>query len=95
MKPEASVVGVRELRTHLSAYLRKVGSGARIVIGSRGRRPIAQLVPVEPVPSEATIGRLVARGVARRGVGKPGTIPKVRPKRLRRTIAQLVVEDRR
>ena len=95
MKPETSVIGVRELRTHLSAYLRQAGGGARIVIGARGRRPIAQLVPIEPVPSEGTLRRLAERGAAHRGVGKPGALPKVRPRRLRRAIAQIVVEERR
>ena len=40
--------GVRELRIHLSRYLRKVKQGENILITERGRA-IAQIVPVNSV----------------------------------------------
>ncbi len=46
MKPEP-MVGVRDLRARLSAYLRSVSRGASITIGNRRRQPVARLVPVE------------------------------------------------
>ena len=36
-KPE--VIGVGELRTHMSAYLRAVARGETVTIGDRRRRP--------------------------------------------------------
>jgi prevent-host-death family protein len=39
MKQRPAVVGVRELRAHLSAYLRRVASGETVTIGDRRRRP--------------------------------------------------------
>lgn len=39
-------VGVHEAKTHFSRLLRRVSAGEEIVI-TRGREPIARLVPVE------------------------------------------------
>lgn len=40
-------VGIRELKTHLSRYVKKVKDGDEILVTERGRI-IARLVPVEP-----------------------------------------------
>jgi prevent-host-death family protein len=48
-------VSVRNLKNQLSAYLRRVESGTRLVVTDRGR-PIAELGPVQPEdisPAEA------------------------------------------
>ncbi len=61
--------GIRELRSELSALVRRAGSGERIVV-TIGGRAVAQLGPVEPSSAEVTIDDLVARGLlepARRG----------------------------
>jgi prevent-host-death family protein len=42
-----NTVGVRELKTHLSRHLRRVRSGARLIVTERGRA-IATIDPVEP-----------------------------------------------
>ncbi len=47
MKKRVTVIGVRELRAHLSAYLRTVAREETVTIGDRRRQPIARLVPVE------------------------------------------------
>jgi prevent-host-death family protein len=49
------VVGIRELKQHLSEYLRRVGEGEVIYVTDRGR-PIATLNPV-------TSGNPLERGV--------------------------------
>ncbi len=39
-------VGTRQLRNHLSAYLRRVKAGETITITERGK-PVGQIVPVQ------------------------------------------------
>jgi prevent-host-death family protein len=93
MARREATIGVRELRTRLSAYLREVASGKTITIGDRARRPIARLVPVQRCPDAEVLDRLAARGVLARGAGKPSPKP-VKPRRRGRTVAEIVIEDR-
>lgn len=94
MSKREPVVGVRELRARLSAYLRAVRRGETVVIGDRRRIPVARLVPVRQAPGSEALDRLVERGVLLRGRGKPGAGPRVRSRR-RRLVSDLVLEDRR
>lgn len=58
---EHNETGIRELKTHLSAYLREVKAGKTIVITEHGE-PIGQLVPIaESVDKK--LERLVESGV--------------------------------
>jgi prevent-host-death family protein len=59
MDPDESMVGVRELRQHLSKYLRRVVRGETLEVTDRGR-PVAVLAPL-PQPSTA-LEQLVASG---------------------------------
>jgi prevent-host-death family protein len=52
-------VGVRELRQHLSAYLRRVREGERLIVTERNR-PVAELVPLGR--EHPGLRRLVAEG---------------------------------
>ena len=90
-----TIVGVRELRARLSAYLRAVSGGAAITVGDRQRRPLARLVPAAPTPDQEALERLASRGVVQRGVGKPGAAPRRRPRLRRRQVSDIVIEDRR
>lgn len=45
--PDPRTVKVQEAKTRLSELLREVEEGAEITI-SRGRTPVARLVPIEP-----------------------------------------------
>ncbi|PYO55157.1 MAG: hypothetical protein DMD83_20870 [Candidatus Rokuibacteriota bacterium] len=90
-----TIVGVRELRARLSAYLRAVSGGAAITVGDRRRRPLARLVPAAPTPDQEALERLASRGVVQRGVGKPGAAPRRRPRLRRRQVSDIVIEDRR
>jgi prevent-host-death family protein len=88
------VVGVRELRTHLSAYLRRVVSGESVTVSDRRRQPIARLVPVKRTPEDEWLDKLAARGV----VVAP-TAPLVLSKSIRlrgkgKLASQVVQEDR-
>jgi prevent-host-death family protein len=68
------VVGVRELKAHLSRYLAGVRAGERIVITARGEQ-VAELVPVsgelQTLAQLAREGRLSWSG--RRPVFRPAT----------------------
>jgi prevent-host-death family protein len=89
------LVGVRELRARLSAYLRSVSRGATIVIGNRRRQPVARLVPMTRSAETELLDRLAERGVVRRGVGMPGRSPRVKPRKTRRLLSDIVIADRR
>ena len=59
-------MGVRELRQHLSRYLRRVTAGETLVVTERGR-PVAV---VSPIPNlDDPLERMIAEGKARRGIG--------------------------
>jgi len=88
-----AIVGVRQLKSQLSAYLRRAGSGARFTVTDRGR-PIATIGPVDTTEDPAWARRMVKDGGARWAGGKPAG--------LRRRISQkgalasrMVIEDRR
>jgi prevent-host-death family protein len=95
MKRVERTVGVRELRAHLSAYLRAVARGETVTIGDRSRRPVARLVPAQETASREALERLAASGVVQRGVGKPGRSLRVKARPGRRPVSDLVREDRR
>jgi len=94
MKQTEAIVGVRELRTRLSAYLRAVAQGQTVTIGDRRRQPVARLVPVRRSPDEDVLERLAGRGVMQRGVGKPSGKPRVTSRSRRRLVSDMVIEDR-
>jgi prevent-host-death family protein len=86
-------VGIRELRNHLSRYLRRVKAGEQVTVKERGRA-IAQLVPMEPGAEHDALNALLREGLARWAGGKPQGAahpPKVRG----RPVAEIVREDRR
>jgi prevent-host-death family protein len=94
MKRTETVIGVRELRARLSAYLRAVAHGKTVTIGDRRGQPVARLVPVVRSDDEDVLERLAAHGVIQRGIGKPGGKPRVRPRRSGRLASDIVIEDR-
>lgn len=86
-------VGIRELKMHLSEWLRRVEAGERVLVTDRGRA-IASLAPVEPRPQLEWVHQLVARGQARWSGGKPEGL--ARPVRSRgKAASRMVLEDRR
>jgi len=86
-------VGIKALKDHLSAYVRRVRAGERIVITDRGAA-VAVLGPVEEGTEARRAWELVRAGAASWSGGKPrgsANPPKVRGK----TAAAMVLEDRR
>jgi prevent-host-death family protein len=86
-------VGIRELKTHLSRHLKRVRSGARLLITERGRS-IATISPVEPPTDVDWAHQLVAEGRAHWNGGKP-TGAQQPAKITGRTASSIVIEDRR
>ena len=87
-------VGIRELKTHLSRYLKKVRQGKQLLITERGRT-IATISPVDAPGELDSAYRMVAQGRGHWNGSKPG-IPKNPVKvKGRRTAASVVIEDRR
>jgi prevent-host-death family protein len=86
-------VGIRELKTHLSRHLKRVRSGARLLVTERGRS-IATISPVE-VPADVDWAhQLVGEGRAHWSGGKPTGA--THPQKIRgKTASSIVLEDRR
>ena len=86
-------IGVRALKAHLSAHLKRVQTGVRLTITDRGRA-IAALEPLRTATDPAWARQLVAEGRAKWGGGKPvGLSPRIRSKGT--PTSQMVIEDRR
>ena len=91
--PLSTNVGVRELKSRLSEYLRRVAAGERLVVTDRGR-PVATLAPFEETAASRAAWRLVEQGVATWNGAKPqgGAHP---PAPRGGSVADAVIEDRR
>jgi prevent-host-death family protein len=86
-------VGIRELKTHLSRHLKRVRSGARLVVTERGRS-IATINPIHASADVDWAHQLVAEGRAHWGGGKP-TGARRPAKIIGKTASSMVLEDRR
>jgi prevent-host-death family protein len=95
MEKSEAVVGVRDLKAHLSAYLRAVAAGGTVTIGDRSRRAIARLVPVERDPAMDHLERLAREGrVTLPTKPKPRRFRSVKPRKNGPLISDLVIEGR-
>lgn len=85
--------GVREVKNHLSQFLRRARAGERVVITDRGRA-VAALVAIEDGGASELGWELVRQGLGEWGGGKPKGLanpPSVRGRRAE----EVVLEDRR
>ena len=71
-----ATIGIRELRQHASAYLRRVKAGETITVTDRGE-PVARLVPIPK--DESVLDRLVREGRATPAKGNLAELPPPRP----------------
>lgn len=88
-------ISVRELKNHLSKYLRRVIAGDEVVITSRNH-PVARLVGVTGKPAE--LNGLTERLRALPGVRWNGKQPRggrLRPRITGKTAAAIVLQERR
>ncbi len=87
-----TTVGIRELKAHLSAYIREVKDGGTVVILERGV-PIGCIVPLSP-SLETRAQTLIEAGlVAWNGQKLPPAAPAART-RGPRMVADLLLEER-
>ena len=85
-------IGIREFKSRLSHYLRRVKAGETLVITERGK-PVGRITPVE-TSLEERLARLVQTGMAD---WNGQQLPPYRPKAVNRgarQISDLVAEDR-
>lgn len=90
----SAVIGVRELRSRLSAYLRAVARGQTVTIGDRRKQPVARLVPVARSTDQDVLERLASRRILQPGIGKPGGKPRVTSRSRKRLVSDIIREDR-
>lgn len=88
-----ATVGIRELRDHLSEYLRRVQKGELVVITDRGK-PVGELGPAGAGGSVERARMLARQGVARWGGGKPKGLARA-PRPKAGLVSTAVLEDRR
>jgi prevent-host-death family protein len=85
-------IGVRELKAHLSACLKRVQAGQRLTVTDRGRA-VAMLAPVAASASVEWAHAMVAAGRAAWSGGKPEGLK--RPVKSRgKAASRMVLEDR-
>ena len=87
-----TTVGIRELKSRLSHYLRQVKGGATLLITERGR-PIGRIVPAN-LPTEDRLQTMIEAGlVSWSGRSLPSTTP-VATTRGQQAVADLLLENR-
>ena len=85
-------VGLRELKTHLSQYMRQVKSGDTIVITEHGR-PVGRIVPAPKSLDDQIQALLVGGLIDWNGQHLPPVKHKPRV-RGRKTVSDMLIEDR-
>ena len=86
-------VGVRQLKEHLSRYLKRVKSGESIIVTDR-KKEVAVLVPYGMETDEEKVLRSIQQGIAYWAGGKPkGMMPLVVSRG--KKVSDAVLEDRR
>lgn len=86
-------VNIREFKTHLSAYLRRVKAGEVVVIAERGK-PIGRLIP-EGISVQERMELMAKMGLVIPGREKLQPEKPVAHAKGDRSVAQQVVEDRK
>lgn len=93
-------VSVRELKSRLSKYLRRVADGEELTVTSHGKA-VARLVPARArrrvTPSEAElVNQFRALPSVRAGNGRKSALPRppVRIRKDEKTMAEIVAEQR-
>lgn len=85
-------VGVKELKTQLSKYLREVKRGRSIIITERGK-PIGQIIP-RAIPTEDRITMMIQAGLVEWNGKKLMPIKPIVKNRSTQLISDLLVDMR-
>lgn len=83
-------ISVKELKAHLSQYLRRAAGGEHIVVTQRGKE-IAEIGPL--AETRQALKSLQAQGRIRWSGGKPVGLRGIRPRG--GSVSDAVIEDRR
>jgi len=89
-------VSVRELRSNLTGYLRRIEQGERVTVTRRGK-PVATLEPIAKPASDvdAALWKMVREGKASWSGGKPEFAePRIRMRGKGPTLSEMIIEDR-
>jgi prevent-host-death family protein len=89
-----NTVGIRELKANLSRHLKRVRSGARLVVTERGRA-FASIQPIEVRSDVGWAHAMVAAGRAQWNGGKPEGAAPPAPIARGNNVSDAVLEDRR
>jgi prevent-host-death family protein len=84
------IVGIKELKGHLSAYIMKARQGERVIITDRGKE-VAELGPLSG--ERQALKALAEAGRLRWAGGKPAGVRGIKARH--KTVAEAVIEDRR
>ncbi len=88
-------VGVRELKQHLSQYLRRVRDGEIVIVTDRGA-PVARIVPTPPSTLPASVLRAIEEGRLIYRPWRPERLPKpIKMLPGDKSLADFVSEQRR
>ncbi len=86
-------VGVRELKSRLSEYLRRVKQGETVIITEHGK-PVGRLIP-QGRSLDERLKELQQAGLIRWNGKKLSPMKPVARLRGKKTIAEIIIEDRR
>ena len=86
-------VGVRELKSRLSEYLRRVKQGETVIITEHGK-PVGRLIP-QGQSLDERLGELQQAGLIRWSRRKLTPMKPVARLRGKKTIAEIIIVDRR
>lgn len=84
------IVGIKDLKGHLSEYIAKARQGERVIITDRGKE-VAELGPLSG--ERQALKALAGAGRLRWAGGKPAGLKGIKARG--KTIADAVIEDRR
>lgn len=92
------VVGIRELKNHLTYYLGLTKIGDKVVVTDRGK-PMAVLHSLDVIEDSAGVEERIAslgkRGLIRLPMQKGG-LPKIRPVKIKGIpVSKIILEERR
>ncbi len=97
MRPAAVRVGVRELKNHLTSYLKLARNDQEVIVTERGK-PIAVIQPLQAASALKSLKGRIAALAARGEISPPerGLVRRVRRVRIAgRPISEEIVADRR
>jgi len=96
---QTKTIGIREMKAHLSGYLRDVKQGGELLISERGRA-IARIVPVGAPAEEGKLHSSLIKMALAGAILLPPSYKPPRPPKFRKKVkgslfSKAVIEDRR